>query len=161
MPEDEFWSLIESMPSDPRDEDFSQLSTTLEDCGIDLLVSFEARLTLALYALDGPDNLDWFTLNDPSHFGYVSDDGFLYARCAAVLGGKESWSKAVLDHTLDWGADAPDLDGRSELLLYVGADAASAQGIDVGDYYETAYSEIGISYESGSNTALWGDEPAG
>lgn len=157
MPEDRFWDLIESIPDLPEQGDFERVASSLAGCAAADLVAFEARLTLALYALDDPQSADWYEQNDPSGLGFVSDDTFLYARCATVLGGRASWSDAVAQKTLDWGSDSPDLSGSSEYLLYLGLDAALAQGTDPYDYYDEVYSAIPISYETGSNSELWGD----
>jgi hypothetical protein len=151
----EFWALVESIPPAPNDADFTAVASALAGCSIRDVIGFEARLTLALAALDGPENWDWFEQNDPSGFGWASDDVFLYARCAAVLGGQESWSAAVAERTVDWGSDPPDLEGYSELLLYVAVDAANAQGVSTDEFYEARNGLVLISYESGTNPERW------
>lgn len=155
LDEELFWDLIESAPDELAWGDLEELSSQLAGCSFEDILAFEARLTLTLAALDGPENRDWFEANDPSGFGWASDDVFLYARCASVLGGRDSWAAAVAEGTLDWGDDAPDVEGNAESLLYVASDAAFAQGVDFGDYYDLVWERIPISYESGSNTALW------
>jgi hypothetical protein len=150
-----FWPLIETIPPAPQPADFDAVSSALGGCSLDDIVAFHARLTLALYDLDGPENLAWFEENDPSGLGFVSDDVFLYARCASVLGGEENWRRAVADRTLAWGTDAPDLEGNAEFLLYVAYYAARAQGVTGEDYYDAVGAAVPISFESGSNTERW------
>jgi hypothetical protein len=157
LSDDLFWPMIEAIPDPPAISDFEALASALAGCPLESVVAFEARMTLALYALDGPDNHAWYEENDPLGLGFVSEDTFLYARCATVLGGKVSWAAAVEDGTLDWGSDSPDTEGYSEFLLYIGAEAAQAQGMDMGDYYGMVFETIPISYETGSNTTLWGE----
>jgi hypothetical protein len=152
-----FWGVIESIPDLPAPDDFGTVSSALAGCPVEDIIAFDARLTLALYALDGPENLAWYEKYDPMGLGFVSDDTFLSARCATVLAGRETWANAIHGGTLDWGPDSPDLDGMGEFLLYVGMDAANAQGIDWEEYLGTSYEAIPLSYESGSNTGLWGE----
>lgn len=155
LDEDRFWGLVEMIPSRPREADFEATSSALAGCPLDDIVAFDARLALSLYLLDGPENLAWYEKNDPLQLGFVSDDTFLYARCATVLGGRESWSAAVDEQTLAWGDDQPDVDGYSELLLYVALEAARAQGMTMDEYFETSFSAIPVSPETGSNTERW------
>jgi hypothetical protein len=152
-----FWLLVESLPPMLEESDFQRAAGELAGCGMDDVIAFEARLTLALYALDGPDNLAWFEANDPNGLGFASDDVFLYARCATVLGGETAWERAVAEHTLEWGEDPPDVNGWAELLLYVSWDAAGALGLTVQEYIDLLSERIPLSYETGSNADLWGD----
>lgn len=156
LDENLFWSAIESIPDRPDAADFDLLSSSLAGCPLADLVAFEARLALVLYSLDGPKNFAWYEENDPTGFGFVSDDTFLYVRCATVLGGRDNWRDAVLEGTLEWGDDSPDLEGTSEFLLYVAAYAAEAQGIDVQTWYSEVLQPVTVSYETGSNVNLWG-----
>jgi hypothetical protein len=157
MDSERFWLLVESIPPALGPSAFERVAGSLAACGIEDVIAFEARLTLALYALDGPDNLAWFEANDPAGIGFASDDVFLYARCATILGGQAAWERAVVERTLEWGDDPPDVDGWSELLLYVSWDAAGALGLTVGEYIELLSERIPVSYETGSNSDLWGD----
>ena len=157
LPDELFWPVIESIPDLPEQGDFDAVSSALAGCPASDLVAFDARLTLALYALDGPRSFDWIKANDPMGLPFASADSFLYSRCATVLGGHASWSDAVDAGTLDWGTDQPDTTGVSELLLYVGLTAAEAQGTSMEEYFDSAFTTIPLSYETGSNTALWGE----
>lgn len=157
LSEDRFWELIESIPDRPGPEDFEEVASRLSGCFPSDTMRFDARLKLVLYALDGPENVDWLEANDPTGLGFVSDDVFLYARCAAVLGGRDSWTAAVRDHTVDWGDDRPDIDGASESLLYVAVRAAGAQGMSSEDFSALSSLFAPLSYETGSNIELWVD----
>ncbi|MGN6502147.1 MAG: DUF4240 domain-containing protein [Pseudolysinimonas sp.] len=154
MPEDVFWPVIEAVPDGLTDDDFAALSSALAGCAYEDIVAFDVRLTLALYALDGPQNADWFEKHDPSGLGFVSDDVFLYQRCVTVLAGRQTWQRSVTDQTLEWGDLPPESYGES--LLYVGMNAALAQGVDWDTYLDDSYGAAGINYETGSNSALWG-----
>lgn len=155
QPAAEFWSLIETVPDDPADEDFSRVAQGIVGEGIEGVLAFQARLTLALYDLDGRANHAWFVEHDPMQFGFVSEDVFLYARCATVLAGREIWSRAVADETLEWRDASLHESGASEMLLGVAPAAAEALGITNEEWFELAFTRIPISYETGSNAAGW------
>ncbi|MBU1587017.1 MAG: DUF4240 domain-containing protein [Actinobacteria bacterium] len=152
LPEDRFWDLLSTVPGVADKADFDAVSSALAGCARSDLIAFEARLTLALYALDGERNFDWIVDNDPAGLHFATEDSFLYSRCATIMAGRETWRHAVENGTLEWGADVT---GSSEWLLFVGLAAAEAQGIDVDDYYDEVFGSIPISYETGSNTELW------
>lgn len=154
LPEEQFWALVEAIPDDPTDLDFQLAAGSLAGCGLPAVAAFEARLTLALYDLDGQANHAWFTENDPVQLGYVSEDAFLYARCATVLAGREVWARSVAEQTLEWSDDSLHETGYSEFLLYVSWDAAGAHGLTVDEYSELV-SGIWLSYETASNAERW------
>jgi hypothetical protein len=154
LPEEQFWMLVESIPDRPTYVDFQLAAGSLAGCGLSAVAGFEARLTLALYDLDGEANHAWFTENDPDGLGYVSEDTFLYARCATVLAGRETWARSVADETLEWADDSLHETGNSELLLYVSWDAAGAHGLSVDEFFELREG-IELSYETASNAERW------
>ena len=152
MDEDEFWSLLEDVPALDDDPDLEGLTDALAQLPAGSAGAFQARLTLALHALDGPVHRAWLTEHDPDQLGFVSDDVFLSARCATVLLGRETWQVAVRDEVLPWGDD-PEYLGMAESLLEVAETAARQRGEM--DAYRQTVDAIEISYEMGSNTALW------
>jgi hypothetical protein len=154
LPEEQFWALVEAIPDNPTDLDFQLAAGSLAGCGLNAVVAFEARLTLALYDLDGEVNHAWFSKNDPAGLGFVSEDTFLYARCATVLAGREVWARSVADGTLEWADDSLHVTGYSEYLLYLSWDAAGAHGLTVDEYIELV-ADIQLSYESASNAERW------
>jgi hypothetical protein len=160
LPADLFWSLIESVPDRPQPDDFDALSSALAGCPLADVVAFEARLTLALYALDSPEAADWFVAHDPTGYGYLGDDGFQYQRCATVLAGRETWERAATEHTLDWGDDPFDEEGMSEYLLYVPFTAALTQGVSIDDFGDAVQAVVLVGSYTGSNTEYWGEAPA-
>ena len=153
---DRFWGLIESIPSAPTADDFTEAASQLAGCPLADIIAFESRLVLSLWTLDGPENATWFEQNDPLGLGFASDDTLLYARCATVLGGRDAWQRAVDEQTLEWGDDAPDLDGAGEYLLYLAWDAALAQGLTSEEFSELRETAIAISAETGGNAQRWG-----
>jgi len=145
---DDFWGLVETLPESAEPTDFTAMSTALAGCGLDDVLAFEARLTLALYALDSRTARDRYEQSDPDGPGTVSDDVFLYARADTVLAGRAAWERAVAEHTLE-RRDAPSRLG--EYLLYVSWDAAVALGLTTDEYLDELVARIPLSYESGSN----------
>lgn len=152
MDEDAFWSLLDGLPALDDDPELETLVDGLAAMPAGSAGAFQARLTLALFALDGPVHHAWLEENDPDQLGFVSDDVFLYARCATVLLGRETWQVAVRDEVVPWGDDPENL-GMAESLLYVAETAATRRG-EIEAYRETV-DAIAVSYEMGSNTALW------
>jgi hypothetical protein len=154
LPEEQFWELVESIPDRPTYVEFQLAAGALAGCGLSAVTGFQARLTLVLYDLDGAANHAWFVENDPDHLGYVSEDTFLYARCATVLAGRAIWERSVADETLEWSDDSLHESGNSELLLYVSGDAAGAHGLTLNEYFELL-DGIQLSYETASNAERW------
>lgn len=153
MDEDEFWSLLDDVPALDDDPDLEALTDALAGLPGGSAGAFQARLILALFALDGPVHRDWLTEHDPDQLGFVSDEVFLSARCATVLLARETWQVAVRDEVLPWGDD-PEYLGMAESLLYVAEAAATRRG-EIESYRETV-DAIPVSYETGSNSTLWG-----
>lgn len=154
LDEDAFWDLIEGSPGIEDDPDLEGLAAGLAELGADAIAGFEARLTLALWALDSRAAHEWLVEHDPDGLGDVSDDLFLHARCAVVLRGREAWDEAVREQAIPWGDD-PEAIGAAEALLYVSDAAARLAGADA--VLRAARARIPVSYEMGSNTALWDD----
>ncbi|MFZ7089286.1 DUF4240 domain-containing protein [Curtobacterium sp. RRHDQ10] len=154
MPEDQFWALIDTLHGSESDAAFHRLRAALEARPVADLVPFEARLDLALYALDDECRVDWYDHHDPSGLGELADDDFLYVRTDTVAAGRAVWEDANTHDTLPWGTvDAVDDDG--EELLYVAAEAAHHSGISGDDFAKRVpFDDV---YETASNPAGWSD----
>lgn len=155
MPSDEFWQYIEVLDGTNSPAGFTRLETELAKADLDTIIAFDARLTLALHALDSDCRAEWYRLNEPAQFGFVSDDVFLYARADTISAGKATWEEAVNTQTLPWGGADP-LAGTGEFLLYVGVGAAERQGITFDEYFAQLLERVPLSYETGSNPLGWG-----
>lgn len=150
---EEFWALVESVPDDPAIAEFERLSAELSERGENAVAGFHAALTLALFDLDGRANHAWFVANDPAGLGFVSEDVFLYARCATVLAGREIWERSCANQTLEWRDSTLHESGISEMLLEVAPQAAELLGIE--DWWDLSFRLVPLSYETGSNAARW------
>lgn len=155
MASDEFWRYIELLEGTNSPEGYTKLETELAKVDLDTVIAFDARLTLALHALDSDCRAEWYRLNEPAQFGFVSDDVFLYARADTVSAGRANWEEAVATQTLPWGGADP-LTGTGEFLLYVGLGAAERQGVTFDEYLDLRVDRVPLSYETGSNTLGWG-----
>jgi hypothetical protein len=155
MPSDEFWQYIELLDGTNSPEGYTRLETELAKADLATVIAFDARLTLALHALDSDCRAEWYRLNEPAQFGFVSDDGFLYARADTVSAGRATWEEAVATQTLPWGGADP-LTGTGEFLLYVGLAAAELQGVTFDEYLDRRVERVPLSYETGSNPLGWG-----
>jgi hypothetical protein len=154
MDEGTFWGYIEELRGTTDPDGFESLTDKLAELTLSELVAFDARLTLSLYELDSGCRAEWYRLNEPEKLGFVSDDVFLYARADTIAAGREVWSEALATETLPWGKVDPS-SGYGEFLLYVGADAADAAGLDLDEFYAEYAAATEVSYETGSNPAGW------
>jgi hypothetical protein len=145
-----FWQLIGSFPADP-DGERPALIAALADQGEAGIVAFSESLARALYELDTRAHCEQ-PVRDVSEpvdgpVWPMSEDVFLYARCAVVAAGPETWRRVVDDPTAFAGR-WPVADG--ELLLSVAPEAYErATGLDW-DH------ETEVSAETGSNIHGWG-----
>ncbi len=158
MPEDAFWELISVLDGGNTEEDVARLSEALAARTVDELVAFDARLTLALYALDDQCHLVGFRDSDRWDGGWVSGDAFLYARADTVAAGREQWESAMKDGELPAGGTEPM---NGELLLYATLDASVAQGMGEFELWDLESERYSLSYESGSNPTGWPDGDGG
>lgn len=147
MTRDDFWKLIESIDQAALAEGDENaaivpLQIRLERLQVGDLESFEEHLSHCLYALDGQ------VYAHESGESSDSDDGFLYARCYVVAKGR-----VFYETTLANPAQMPKtLDQWCEALLYPHHRAWSKlTGSDEAEWTFDAT----VSYESGSNKALW------
>lgn len=147
MTRDEFWQLIGSVDQQALaegDEDgaIDPLEKRLESFDVRGLEAFEEHLSQVLYALDGE------VYADQAGEAGDSDDGFLYVRCFVVARGREHYEATLKDPAL-----IPEtLDEWCEALLYPHRRAwAKITGSDESEWTYDA----SVSYESGSNEALW------
>jgi hypothetical protein len=147
MPDDQFWELIARIDSralgqGDEERTVAPLVRALEKKSESELFSFSETLARTLYALDG--EIYFKNCGDAAS----SDDSFLYARCFVVAKGKTHYLN-VLKHPEDMTKSISDW---CEPLLYVHRNAwAHITGRDVSEWsFETS-----VSFESGSNSALW------
>ncbi len=154
MPEDEFWDLVGVLGGSSDPAGFEALTDTLAKTDLDTAIAFQARLTLALHALDSGCRAEWYRVNEPMQMGFVSDDVFLYSRCDTVVAGREVWQDAVDTDTLPWGTVDPTT-GNGEFLLYVAVDAADRMGTPLEEYFDAQFASYTLSFETGSNPLGW------
>lgn len=132
---DEFWALLRTRRTD---DDFAALTDELAGHDAAAIVAFEERLTELLHALDTPAH---------ATAARARNDWFLYVRCAAVGAGRKTYER-ILDQPAELRRFAHK---EAEFLLTV---APAAYERRTGRPWEH---ETALSYESGSNTAAWGD----
>ncbi|MCU1412370.1 MAG: hypothetical protein JWR04_3077 [Rhodoglobus sp.] len=144
LPDVEFWALLNTL-GDERD-DWEALTTALSRKAKATILRFHEALAAKLYALDLPE---LFAVQDGEF--PMSEDVFLYTRCAIVAAGRAAYERVLGERALrqdDWG------EGEAEALLSV---APEAFGLRTGEELDH---ETVVSYETGSNPA-WGEETAG
>lgn len=158
MESDEFWSYIDVLGGSNSSEGYELLAIELATTDLETIVAFDARMTLALYALDSDCRAQWYLLNEPMQFGFVSDDVFLYARGDTVSAGRATWEEAIATQTLPWGGSDP-WTGGGEGVLSIGLRAAEIRGVPFEEYLDLRFASIPLSYETGSNRPGWGGQP--
>ncbi len=147
MTETEFWNLIAKIDVtalDRGNEDLAvqPLQQALSALPEQKLADFGEILSQKLYALDGKAYAQ-----NAGESG-DSDDGFLYARCYVVAKGQQYY-EAVLN---DPKKMVKSIEQWCETLLSVHWNAwADLTGNDASEWPFDA----SVSYESGSNEALW------
>lgn len=147
MTEQEFWKLIalidvSALDEGCEDEAIEPLQAALNMKSESELFGFEEVLSQQLYAIDG----EIFADNAGESAG--SDDGFLYARCFVVAKGRAYYDAVQSDPA----CMPKSIEQWCESLLYPQRTAWAKQtGNDRFAWPFTA----SVSYESGSNAALW------
>jgi hypothetical protein len=147
MHQTEFWRLIGLIDVDALDEGnedraIRPLREALVKKSEEDLFAFEEQLALHLYAIDGEAYAD--SAGDSAG----SDDGFLYARCYVVAKGHEFFEAVKSDPTLM----PKSVEQWCESLLYPHRKAW--EQVTQRDSSEWPFLSS-VSYESGSNSALW------
>lgn len=135
----DFFSMAEN-----ADSETERLITWLAYWPDIVIFAFDDKMTELLYALDNPQLAEELY----GEGAYISSDDFLYARCAALVRGRAAYlgilnRKKKLPKKL-----------RFEEMLYIPAKAwARKHGKSPEEYPH----ETKLSYETGSNKALWGE----
>lgn len=146
MTVDGFWKLIAHVDRGllQRGEGYDEAAvrplvealTALEKAD---LQSFQDHLAQVLYDLDGRAYFD------ASLDAAGSDDSFLYVRCFVVAMGRDTYERTLRDP----GLMPKTIDQWCEPLLYAARLAWQQKTGEELDY------ETKVSFESGSNEALW------
>lgn len=151
MPLADFWELIHGSELgnvESAGQTMLEIADRLGALPESELFRFQRRLAQALTALDHPANAVRSELEAGGTV--VSADASLYFRCRVVLAGRDIYASLLSSPGVEsLPKDAPG----GEELLSVATEALSARGHNIqftGD----------PSYETGTNTELWGPAPA-
>jgi hypothetical protein len=143
MPEDEFWSLVDTMQGGCDDDSVERLTAALTAAGRKQAFAFQERLALVLHDLDrevlARQPVRFVDDPDDAEPIPLSDDTFLYLRAGIVARGRSIVAAVLADPTLL----ASGRWEECEELLYVAEEVAD-------DDIDTK-----VSYESGSNEVHW------
>ncbi len=146
MDEAQFWDVIAAAGGSADDQSIHRIWLRLRALPQDTIVGFDDRLAEVLRRLDHRviAKQKWRDVSEPRwlpRIPGISADGFLYARCAAVLQGPEAVAGIVEEprrFRTRW-------DESAEALLYVAGEAWEAV---TGRTYEH---QSPINYETGRN----------
>ena len=146
---EQFWQYIAELDGRAEPEVFAALIEKLAQLRSAAICSFADQLATVLFALDSRDRMAQpirDTADGPDSPAFpLSKEVFLYARCAVVLAGRDTWQRVVDDPS----AMAGTWDLGAEELLYV-APAAFAQRTGSDWTHRTA-----LDHTTGSNAAGW------
>ena len=103
MDEAQFWDVIAAAGGSAHDQAIHGIWLRLRALPEEAIISFDDRLAEVLRRLDhrGIAKQKWRDASEPRwlpRIPGISTDGFLYARCAAVLQGPETVTAIVADH---------------------------------------------------------------
>lgn len=147
MSEKRFWSIIDRLDWKQQGDDRRVLEPAIEALAKlppKEICMFEERFAYLLYQLDTRAHGNQVR-DEPAcgEEGYLSADGFLYARCIAVANGQSTFKKILKDPT--------QLPKEMEFEALLGL-APTAYERSTGDSFDYG---TGCSYESFSNAAGW------
>lgn len=109
------------------------------------IFSFHEEMARYLYDIDGKEWAESFVKGA----GFFSDDGFLYCRCVALVNGS-AYYKAIKEYPRELNGDL-----YFETILYVPQMAWAKKHHEPEENYPYLTT---VSFETGSNRALWFDE---
>ena len=141
-----FTDMLDWSKQGDDDAVLEPLVTFLAKYGDNVIFAFEDKMTELLYALDTYDIAKPMIGED----GFLSSDGFLYARCTALINGKSYYS-AILK-----GKKKLSDDMEFESILYVPVNAWIRAHQKNGENYPH---KTRLSYETFSNKAGWENAP--
>lgn len=151
MDEDRFWDLMAATGGRRDPAGLDSLLVALRRLEPEEIRAFSDRLAEVRHRMDlhSIARQPWSDVSDPdwvvTEDGYLSADGFLYARCDAVAHGRATVEGILADHR----RFARPWDGGAERLLYLAVEAWEATTGRAWDYDRRAP----VSYETGSNPA--------
>ncbi len=145
MTEKEFWKIMDKADWNAQGDDDKVLAPVIDALSkLDdkEIFSFEDVMSKLLYDIDSQEIALKLCGNETG----FSEDMFLYQRCVALVNGPKYYKNILT------GKGQLDPDMEFEAILYVPHRAwAKKHQADTGDYPHFP----GISYETGSNEALW------
>ena len=150
MDEAEFWKIIALARGSADELDLHRIWLQLRKTDPDAIIGFEDRLAEVLHRMDLRPiaRQGWRDVSEPRWLPRVpgiSADGFLYARCAAVLQGRDVVEQIIAEprrFKRRWDVSA-------EALLFIAREAWEAR---TGRQWDEARVSP-LSYETGSNPA--------
>lgn len=147
LAEEDFWRLMAVLGGQPEVQDdrpYKQLTSVLSEEPVERIVDFAETLAFKLYQLDRRE----LAVAVPPGADQLSDDDFLYARCAVVVAGPAAFDAVLAD--------------PSAFERFTSVEAAHAESIL--DVSSNAYRKVTgeewthveeYDYETGSNEQWW------
>ncbi|MFF0476472.1 DUF4240 domain-containing protein [Streptomyces sp. NPDC004284] len=153
MNESEFWEIIETSTDADASIHCGTISARLADRSPSEITAFADALAESLFRLDLKILADTPVKGAVSRSGRpvpLSEDGFLYARCAVILAGRKAYEEILADPAgADFSPYTSDEAAAAEELLEA---APTAFGRVTGTEWEHVEP---FDYETGSNEDGW------
>ncbi|WP_410809436.1 DUF4240 domain-containing protein [Micromonospora sp. 067-2] len=96
LAEEDFWRLVAVVGGQPEVQDdrpYEQLTSDLSEGPVERIIEFAETLAFKLWQLDRRE----LAVAVPPGADQLSDDGFLYARCAVVVAGPAAFDAVLAD----------------------------------------------------------------
>jgi hypothetical protein len=147
----EFWALIDALGGHPEvqdDQPYEELTTELARGPVERILDFAETLAYKLYQIDRRDLAETPVSDEDGSGGRLSDDGFLYARCAVVVAGASTFAAVLRDGSVFQSFVSPEA-AHAESILDVPSTAYKRLTGEEWDHIEE------YDYETGSNSEWW------
>ncbi|MET7706820.1 DUF4240 domain-containing protein [Micromonospora sp. NPDC005413] len=147
LADEEFWRLVAVLGGQPEVQDdrpYERLTSVLSEEPVERIIDFAEALAFKLHQLDRR------VLAQPASPGAarLSDDDFLYARCAVVVAGPTAFNAVLADATAFERFTTVEA-AHAESILDVPSDAYQKVTGGEWDHVEQ------YDYETGSNEQWW------
>ncbi|MFI6233183.1 DUF4240 domain-containing protein [Micromonospora sp. NPDC050784] len=145
LADEEFWRLVAVLGGRPEAQDdrpYERLTAVLTQEPVERIIDFAEMLAFTLHQLDRR------VLAEAPHADGLSDDDFLYARCAVVVAGPAAFA-AVLADPAAFARFTTEEAAHAESILDVPSNAYQKATGKEWEHVEE------YDYETGSNEQWW------
>ncbi|SBT54931.1 DUF4240 domain-containing protein [Micromonospora narathiwatensis] len=147
----EFWELVGRLGGRPElqdDRPYEELTAELAQGPVERILEFAETLAYKLYQLDRRSLAETLIPGEDESGERLSDDGFLYARCAVIVAGPAAFSAVLRDGSVFRHYVTVEA-AHAESILDIPSNAYEVLTGNKWDYVEE------YDYETASNAEWW------